>query len=243
MSDRRMTPDPAAEHDSGISEAYREIATERAPEHLDRAVLDAAARETRPRYSRLRMWTRPTAWAAVVMLSVTLILQTEQSPLNKDGAPAAIEVEAAGERDMEFSDADMKTVDDVAERKAEAPVRKSDLNANREQMPSDARELRVTDDALLERAEEMGRIQQGQNDQPLPAAAARQRAAPQASDESASGFVASPSAAPMLCDQTATAEPETWIECILELEEAGLVDAASRERELLAEAFPDFDAR
>lgn len=247
MSDRRITPDPAAERDSGVSEAYREIATERTPEHLDRAVLAAAAREARPRYSRLRMWTRPAAWAAVVMLSVTLILQTNQSPLDYDVAPAAskpaVEADELGEQEMEFLDADTQAAEEVADRKAEAPIRKTELHANREQVSAEVQELRVTDDALLERAEEMARIQQGPSDQPQPASAARQRAAPQSSADSAASFVASPAGAPSLCDETARAEPETWLECILDLEAAGLDEAASQERELLAEAFPDFEAR
>ncbi len=45
------------------------------------------------------------------------------------------------------------------------------------------------------------------------------------------------------CDEDATATPETWLECIDELEKAGLADAARRQRALLAKAFPDFDSR
>jgi hypothetical protein len=246
MNDRRTTTDPAAERDSGVSSAYRDVATERAPEHLDRAILEAAAREARPRYSRLRLWTRPVAWAAVVMLSVTLILQTNQAPLNSEYAPAssrpAFDADELREQDGEFLDANKRAADEVAERKAEAPVRKSELSANREQAPTDVQGLRVTDDTLLERAEEMALIQQGASEQPQPASAARQRAATQASADSVASFVASPADTPSLCDETAKAQPETWLECIVELEAAGHDVAASEERELLAKAFPDFDA-
>ena len=246
MNDRRKTTDPAAERDSGVSAAYREIATERAPEPLDRAILEAAVREARPRYSRLRMWTRPVAWAAVVMLSVTLILQTNQAPLNHDVAPAsskpAFDADELDEQEGEFPVANKRVAEEVADRKAEAPVRKSELSANPEQVSADVQGLRVTDDALLERAEEMALIQQGTSEQPQPASAARQRAAPLASEDSVASFAASPADAPSLCDATATAQPETWLECIVELEAAGLDEAASEERELLAKAFPDFDA-
>ena len=44
------------------------------------------------------------------------------------------------------------------------------------------------------------------------------------------------------CDETATARPSTWLECIDELEKAGRFDAARRERALLIEAFPDAEA-
>ena len=40
------------------------------------------------------------------------------------------------------------------------------------------------------------------------------------------------------CDESETADPNSWLECILELERQGLHDAARLERELLAEAFP-----
>ena len=42
------------------------------------------------------------------------------------------------------------------------------------------------------------------------------------------------------CDETVRRDPESWLECILELEEAGDDDAAERQREALVEVFPDF---
>ena len=47
MTERRTTPDPAAEHDALVSETYRDIAHENAPEGLNRAILKTAAREAR----------------------------------------------------------------------------------------------------------------------------------------------------------------------------------------------------
>ena len=40
------------------------------------------------------------------------------------------------------------------------------------------------------------------------------------------------------CDETQTADPNSWLECILELERQGLHEAARLERERLVEAFP-----
>lgn len=42
------------------------------------------------------------------------------------------------------------------------------------------------------------------------------------------------------CDDNARAEAASWLECILELEEAGDAETALEQRELLREAFPDF---
>lgn len=78
MTEERKTTDAGAADDSRISDIYRDIARERTPEHLDKAVLREAARAAQPRYSRLRLWTRPAAWAAVVLISATLLLQVSQ---------------------------------------------------------------------------------------------------------------------------------------------------------------------
>ena len=80
MTEERYTSGPGDETDGLVSKRYRELAHERAPEHLDRAVLKAAADAARPRYSRLRSWTRPVAWAATIMLSVVLVLEISQVP-------------------------------------------------------------------------------------------------------------------------------------------------------------------
>ena len=187
MTNRRKTPDPGAENDAMVSRTYRDIASESVPEHLDKAVLDTAARQARPGYSRLRQWTRPAAWAAVVMLSVALILETNQAPVPGGIAPIA-EPEAAY--------------------KAEGMLTKSDAGAVHGQ------ELRAGDADLLQGAEEMARSRESGNDEPAAA-----------------------------CDEAQRAAPESWLDCITELEESGLLEAARYERELLVEAFPGFDAR
>lgn len=61
--------------DSRLSDAYRELQDERAPTHLDEEILKRAAREARTRYGALRAWTRPAAWAAMIGLCLTLVLE------------------------------------------------------------------------------------------------------------------------------------------------------------------------
>ena len=43
------------------------------------------------------------------------------------------------------------------------------------------------------------------------------------------------------CDEDATATPAMWLECIENLEKAGRVEAAQRERERLLKAFPHYE--
>lgn len=246
MTDRRITTDPGAEHDTAVEKLYRETATERAPAHLDRAVLDAAARAGRRSYSRLRMWTRPAAWAAVVMLSVALILETRELPVEDRLPPMTVEPASPADvrrvEEAEAADeADRDAGNEIAERKAEAPVRKSDLGAGHAPGAVDAEEFRATDDALMERAEDMARMRQQQSDaaQPASAPAAESLSFTAEAARSAKSLEESSPA----CDETAREEPATWLDCIVELEEAGFAAAAGRERELLAEAFPAFEAR
>lgn len=78
MTEERNQTDARA--DALVSQAYRDLADERTPEHLDRTILRAAAKAARPRYSRFIAWTRPMAWAATVMLSVALVLEVTNSP-------------------------------------------------------------------------------------------------------------------------------------------------------------------
>lgn len=199
MTNERQTPDTGVEDDVLVSDSYREIAQERAPGHLNKSVLDIARKAVRPRYSLLRTWTRPTAWAATILLSVALLLEFSQAPMQQAG---------------------------------------------------DVPELTVKDDDMLRRAEEMARVQQGQDDQPAKSVPDVQDpgAAPAAAFAVSSKATLLESAIEPVddanpCDAAATAEPETWLVCITQLEAAGMTDIAEEQRALLAEAFPDFDSR
>jgi hypothetical protein len=70
-----------------VSAAYREVATETTPAHLDRKVLEAARAGTQTRYGLARAWMRPLAWAATIALSFAFILQlTLEDEMPANGA-------------------------------------------------------------------------------------------------------------------------------------------------------------
>ena len=192
MTEQRKTTDPGAPDDSRVSDIYRDVARERTPDHLDQAVLREAASAARPRYSRLRLWTRPAAWAAVVLISATLLLQVSQLQPPQDNL--------------------MPKLPDVDEQAARHELLES---ADR-------------DADIFRQAEDMARIQQGPNEAPQPAAL-RARSL-EASRSSASA-----------CNDEERAAPDSWLACILALEEAGMDESARRERALLEETFPDFE--
>ena len=63
-----------------VSDAYRDIATETTPAALDDKVLRMAEREAKTRYGLARSWTRPVAWAAMIGLSLAVVLEVSQTP-------------------------------------------------------------------------------------------------------------------------------------------------------------------
>lgn len=210
MTEERNQTDARA--DALVSQAYRDFADERTPEHLDRTILRAAAKAARPRYSRFIAWTRPMAWAATIMLSVALVLEVTNSP-----SPGVVSVdETIGTFEVQSPEADAKD-DGPADSPQESVVPASELTKKQR---SDMRQKA--------------------------AAIAEQEIAPQQPEARERAELLSDAAfsAPVTdCNQDAVATPQAWLECIVALEDADRDDAAREQRALLAEAFPDFDAR
>jgi len=204
--------------DTFVSQAYRDLANERTPEHLDRTVLRAAAKEARPRYSKFIAWTRPTAWAATVMLSVALVLEVTNAP--SPGVASFDETISASEvRSPEADAKDDRPVDSIEESVVPASERvKKQRNDMRQKATAEP---------------------ETEPQQPAGPAVMEQELAAGRSLAAADAF-----SAPVAdCDEDAVATPQTWFECIVALENAGRDEAAREQRALLAEAFPDFDPR
>jgi len=64
------------------------------------------------------------------------------------------------------------------------------------------------------------------------------RLAPVAVTAAPAGALALEASAERYCDEEQTGDPNSWLDCILELERQGLHDAARIERDLLTETFP-----
>ncbi len=66
--------------DALVSETYRELADERAPQRLNQAVLQmAAGKETRRGFD-FSLWMKPVAWAATIALSLAIVLEFTELP-------------------------------------------------------------------------------------------------------------------------------------------------------------------
>jgi len=225
MTTERNSPESLADGDTDalVTRTYREVADQCVPEHLNRAILQEATSAARPRYSRLITWTRPMAWAATVMLSVALVLEVTQAPepeaVIPDSSPNIPEVATpqitplkSRLKNRQRLDVRQKLLDDQI-----APAAAVSADA-----------FKLEDPEMLQRAEDMAEIRSGSNqdvDQAAPFAASR----------------SSKVAATAVCSDDAIADPATWLECIESLEQAGLIEEANQQRQLLMSAFPGFE--
>jgi len=256
MSSERNTP--RGNGDEAVTRAYRHMATERVPEHLDRVVLRLASSAARPGYARARTWARPLAWAATIALSVGIVLELtrvpEQLPVD-GGAPAAEDVSAIApaaspaasgrsadviQGAREKSTAMQKAAPPVAvesagaaeKLEADAPASRPGSEARTDIVGREAVGLTDGNDFLRQQADEV--LQESADGTARRFSATVQPAATAAGAE--------PAAAERgYCSGDAMRLPSTWLECIEELEKAGLVDEAARERRSLQEAFPGIE--
>jgi len=260
MTEQRNQSDARA--DALVSQAYRDLADEPTPEHLDRTILTAAVKEARPRYSRFIAWTRPMAWAATVMLSVALVLEVTNTPspgvVSFDETISTFEVQSAeadakDDGPVDSLEESVVPAGDLTKKQSNDMRQKATTIAEQEiaaqqpavreraELVSDTAEFKIKNEDMLQQAKELARVQVGDNDQPSPAVSAvtEQEFAAGRSLASAAAF-----SVPVTdCDEVAVATPQTWLECIVALDDAGQDDAAREQRAMLAEAFPDFDLR
>ncbi len=76
--------------DRRVSDTYRQLARETAPEALNRRILRQAAK-TASAANRRRGWLRPLAFAATVVLSATVVLQIVKQPAQHSEMPRAVD--------------------------------------------------------------------------------------------------------------------------------------------------------
>jgi hypothetical protein len=99
------------EGDELVTETYRELGVEKAPEHLNKSILRMASGgrgQTGARNPLFAAWMKPVAWAATIGLSLAIVLELTQVPtaaVRSDPVPAAESVrEEAALQDADESD-------------------------------------------------------------------------------------------------------------------------------------------
>jgi hypothetical protein len=219
MSDKRNESGEAV--DPRVSAAYRDMANERSPEHLDHIILNAARAAAKPRWNNAVAWLRPAAWVATIGVCLAIVVEVALLP-----EPETADIAPVSDAPPAAPAAEARRLEKIAPQAAEPararPVMKPSGGV------SASRQQRLEEAKVLDRAREME--QQVELDEDLAPAGILQSAPAAASTEEF--------AVERYCDVSQTADPNTWLECILELERQGLHDAARIERELLVETFP-----
>jgi len=266
MTNERELPHNVDATDELVASTYRELADERAPDHLNKAILRQAARAARPAYARSILWMKPVAWTATVAICFAIVLQVTQLP-EPDGVPISLPAttvmpdpaamdkraetsppeppasgftqgrsekrasEVPAKAGPEQSAASPASIEAEADDTTAARQRVSEQDAvPEESLPSGAAEFELQDADMLRRAEDLARLQSGNDREPGQAAATAFASRALSANEPVQH-----------CDDETRATPESWYACITSLEEAGLGEAARQQREQLAAAFPDFD--
>lgn len=114
------------------------------------------------------------------------------------------------------------------------PERQSETRDSEATVDVDA--FHVTDAPILDEAADMARMREGPNREDESSRVESAVVTGQAVSTNSMGLTAAPP-----CDAETRSEPESWLECIEELVDAGRIAEADDERQALADAFPNFD--
>ena len=232
-------PDDLMERE--VRDAYRALASERAPERLDRAVLAEAAAAAKPRSSPILRWRRPLAWAATIALSFALILEFTQTDPDLI-VPAADQ--PAGSSDLDALD---EAIPESAAGEPAAPAVMSEP-AKRERMkeleimsapraPADSKARGeaasgATSDVAVTAAPELEEAARESGRRVL-----EQRSL-STNSVRADQYVELDAGEPV-CEAAVRASADDWRRCIEELAANGRTADASAEVEHFRRAFPD----
>ncbi|MEE4161051.1 MAG: hypothetical protein V2I25_00995 [Woeseiaceae bacterium] len=226
-SDELGRPDDPV--DAPLRDAYRQLATERAPRHLDNAVLEQAARATQTKARpRLWAWRRPLAWMTMIGLTVAVVLEFSQVPTDLAPASPKNAVSPVGaDGDAITTPAASKMEADKARRDRELETMSAPAGANLDQAEPRAPAAVVPDAPTPETALEE------------PAGSSEKRLREATPQRESLYLAPAPESEAAACDDTARADPERWRACIERLVAADRAAEAVMETVLYREAFPD----
>ena len=216
------------QQDDIVSAAYRDLAQEKTPAHLDDNVLRKAARhKARAPYMRSISWTRPLAWVASIALCLAITLEVLRTSPSVDQPPRLLSSPALPAANAPAPEA--------ATSIAAPPTVEAEQDAaalyTREDRDQSAAADSIASDVEIKSADPR---QQLEGIVPLQSSPKRRVAEERMAD------MASAQGPRAHCSAEVRAEPSTWLECVEAFQENGESEAAEYELELLMEAFPDF---
>jgi len=253
----------ASDVDETVRRTYREIAREQVPDHLNRAILEQAARAARPRYARSRAWTRPLAWAATIALSVAVVLEINRTPVPDDALdlipPAMLEAESYEQPELPVATPEeavpaSKDPGRAANVTPSSPAKTGLMQKTATPLPDapivEERKREASDSATstLETGPASASPIGLRDEDALRRADDMSKIQSGPGKESFAAFgdpgrtrAAAPASDVDGCPAEVTRDPSEWFECIQALETAGLDEQAQEQRRRLLEAFPGYE--
>ncbi len=234
-----------------VSETYRELADEKAPEALNREILRLAAKEARTPFATARAWTRPLAWAATVALSLGLVLHLTETPVAPESrSPTMMDedrmtaeekpaVEKRSRADMQPQAAKVEVVNDAPAAAgsvsndaadsldAGSPLAEPAAPAGRRESAEEA--ASPVAEKQFEVESKFRRAERRRAEQPVAGISALSSLSAEADEEG------------LLCPPAARESAETWLACIASIEDTTPDELIEREYEALRSSFPAFD--
>jgi hypothetical protein len=231
--------------DEEVRHAYRDIASERTPDALNKAVLRQAREAVRPGYARSRAWTRPVAWAATVALCVAVVLEVARLPETAFAPVVERSVEQPLPDEAAAPAARQAEKMEALELRRFVPTNAKD--GEQTLVPATVQKRIAAEDAVADHQPSAVEMPPGESQGAASLAAPVQQDSAvveyrrgSLQQQDATGDLALfDSSEP--CPPEMRTKPEDWAACIEALENAGLDDAASEQKRRLLEAFPDFD--
>ncbi len=233
--------------DDLVTETYRELGVEKAPEHLNQSVLRMASGggfRSPTRNILFGAWMKPVAWAATIGLSLAIVLELSEVPTAPDRSDNVPTAESMPEEALE----ETQVINAAANEKVENRARPESA-PNRQLVSEDelGRSTGAYDDVEVFSREPKGKLDAvAAPSQPplaakteIPAAKERGAELPADSQRMAS-YVLSVEHSDVddLCNATARLSEESWLTCIDKLRSSGSEEAADREYEAFILKYP-----
>lgn len=244
-----------------LRQAYRRIATETTPPHLDEAVLGAAVTARTPARTGLWRWRRPLAWVTMIGLSFAIVLEfnrtgTELVPDPGESLPQTAAADAAtalaGDEAAAKDERSRLAPEPAPGESRDAAVRAG--QALEKAVATEAQAEKRSRDEELEAMSAPAAAELRETDAPIPAAEAPATTTPAASapgtaadsaqalradaDRQADLYIDPGTGDEPACDDVTREDPESWRTCIADLLEAGRAGEALVEIGLYRQAFP-----
>jgi hypothetical protein len=244
MTEQPKTPDIDELNDPLVSSAYRESASERAPDMLNYSVMQQAREQLRKGFFRPVVWLRPMAWAATIGLSLAIVIELSTLPQPAFEMPT-INVPASGTQVLREVEAPRRS-----EAGSEQPnLPEANSPADLEVKPFGPRARKTITDEGRVTLQDAGSLHKTELAAPAAIAAPTEIAAEEkqlmqdrleVDSNDALAMQATSSMISPPCAGDIRDLPESWLECIERLQNDGLVDQADSQRKQLQQAFPDF---